>query len=225
MGGIWGFERDICMSFVVVTQQLIECFAVNLKLFGITLIAGLLLGLVVAFGSMSKIKPLAWFTKTFVWIIRGTPLMLQIIVIFYGPGLMFDVSSLSRFNAAAVAFIINYACYFSEIYRGGIEAVPKGQYEAGCVLGMTKRQIFFKVTLLQMIKRILAPMGNEFMTLVKDTSLARIISNKEIIMMASEFTTKGIIWPLFYTAVFFLVACGLLTILFSRLEKKLNYFN
>lgn len=213
------------MSFAVVTQQLLECFVVNLKLFGITLAAGLPLGLVIAFGSMSKFKPLSIFTKTFVWIIRGTPLMLQIIIIFYGPGLMFGWSSLGRFNAAAVAFVINYACYFSEIYRGGILAVPKGQYEAGEVLGMTKTQIFFKITLMQMIKRILAPMGNEFMTLVKDTSLARIISNKEIIMMASEFTTKGIIWPLFYTAVFFLVACGILTLLFNWFEKKLKYFN
>lgn len=213
------------MSFAVVTQQLLECFVINLKLFGITLLFGLPLGLVIAFGSMSKFKPLSWFTKTFVWIIRGTPLMLQIIIIFYGPGLIFGMSSMGRFNAAAVAFVINYACYFSEIYRGGILSVPKGQYEAGNVLGMTKTQIFFKVTLLQMIKRILAPMGNEFMTLVKDTSLARIISNKEIIMMASEFTTQGIIWPLFYTAVFFLLACGILTLLFNWFEKKLKYFN
>ncbi|MFI3326392.1 MAG: amino acid ABC transporter permease [Clostridia bacterium] len=213
------------MSFAVVTVQLIECFVLNLKLFGITLLGGLPLGLIISFGSMSKFKPLAWFTKTFVWIIRGTPLMLQIIIIFYGPGLIFGLSSFGRFNAAVVAFVINYACYFSEIYRGGIMSVPKGQYEAGQVLGMTKTQIFFKVTLLQMIKRILAPMGNEFMTLVKDTSLARIISNKEIIMMASEFTTQGIIWPLFYTAVFFLIACGILTLLFGWFEKKLKYFN
>lgn len=213
------------MSFAVVTGQLLECFVINLKLFGITLLFGLPLGLVIAFGSMSKFKPLSWFTKTFVWIIRGTPLMLQIIIIFYGPGLIFGASSFGRFNAAAVAFVINYACYFSEIYRGGILAVPKGQYEAGNVLGMTKTQIFFRVTLLQMVKRILAPMGNEFMTLVKDTSLARIISNKEIIMMASEFTTQGIIWPLFYTAVFFLIACGILTLAFNWFEKKLSYFN
>ncbi len=213
------------MSFQVISAQLWESFTINLNLFFITLVISIPAGLVIAFGSMCTFKPIAWVTKTFVWIIRGTPLMLQILVIFYGPGLLFGFDSFARFNAAVVAFAINYACYFSEIYRGGIISVPKGQYEAGQVLGMTKTQIFFKVTLLQMIKRILAPMGNEFITLVKDTSLARIISNKEIIMMASEYTAKGLIWPLFYTGVFFLVVGALLTLLFDQLEKKLSYFN
>ncbi len=213
------------MSFQVISAQLWESFTINLNLFFITLVISIPAGLVIAFGSMCAFKPIAWVTKTFVWIIRGTPLMLQILVIFYGPGLLFGFDSFARFNAAVVAFAINYACYFSEIYRGGILSVPKGQYEAGQVLGMTKTQIFFKITLLQMIKRILAPMGNEFITLVKDTSLARIISNKEIIMMASEYTSKGLIWPLFYTGVFFLVVGALLTLLFDQLEKKLSYFN
>ncbi|MFI3205697.1 MAG: amino acid ABC transporter permease [Clostridia bacterium] len=213
------------MSFEIVTAELLECFQINLNLFFVTLLFGLPLGLIISFGSMSKFKPLSYITNTFVWIIRGTPLMLQIIIIFYGPGLMFDAKSFGRFEAAAVAFVINYACYFSEIYRGGIESVPKGQYEAGQVLGLTKTQIFFRITLLQMIKRILAPMGNEFMTLIKDTSLARIISNKEIIMMAGEYTTSGIIWPLFYTGAFFLISCGILTLLFNFLEKKLKFFN
>ena len=163
------------------------------------------------------------------WIIRGTPLMLQIIVIFLGPGLLgfktpWPSNSSGRMMAAVVAFVINYACYFSEIYRGGIESVPKGQTEAGQVLGMTKSQIFFKVTLLQVIKRILPPMGNEIITLVKDTSLANVISNKEIIMMAKEYSAKGLIWPLFSTAIFFLVFVGVLTVLFGWAEKKLDYF-
>ena len=167
--------------------------------------------------------------KTFVWIIRGTPLMLQIIVIYLGPGLLgmtnpWPSGSGGRMVAAVVAFAINYACYFSEIYRGGIEAVPKGQTEAGQVLGMTKTQIFFKVTLLQVVKRILPPMGNEIITLVKDTSLANTIANKEIIMMAKEYSAKGLIWPLFSTALFFLVFVGALTLLFNWAEKKLGLF-
>lgn len=187
------------------------------------------LGLLVAFGSMSRFTPLRGAVKTFVWAIRGTPLMLQIIVIYLGPGLMgwtnpWPSGTGGRLWAAVVAFVINYACYFSEIYRGGIEAVPKGQTEAGEVLGMTRPQIFFKVTLLQVFKRILPPMGNEVITLVKDTSLANVIANKEIIMMAKEYSAKGLIWPLFSTAIFFLVFVGALTLLFGALEKKLDYF-
>ena len=195
-----------------------------MQIFTLTLVFSLPLGLVVAFGSMSKFQPLKWLTKGFVWIIRGTPLMLQLILIFYGPGLILGINGLGRFQAVILAFTINYACYFSEIYRGGIESIPQGQYEAGQVLGMTKSQIFFKVVLLQVIKRILAPMGNEFITLVKDTALSRIIAIYEITYVGESFIKKGLIWPLFYTGAFYLLFSGLLTILFSRLEKKLNYF-
>ena len=212
----------------VILGRLCEGFLLNFKLFGLTLLFSLPLGLLIAFGSMSRFKPLAWLVKVFVWIIRGTPLMLQLIILFYVPGFVMDHNPWAmengRFWAAAVAFILNYACYFSEIYRGGIQAIPKGQYEAGEVLGMTKSQIFFKVTLLQVVKRILPPIGNEVITLVKDTSLARIISCKEIIMMANEYTSKGLIWPLFSTGVFFLVFVGALTLLFGWLEKKMDYF-
>ncbi len=212
------------MSFSIITSRLLESFAINGEIFIVTLALGLPLGLIIAFGSMSSFKPLSWLTKTFVWIIRGTPLMLQVIVVFYGPGLIWDGEAVGRIEATMAAFVVNYACYFSEIYRGGIEGIALGQSEAGQVLGMTKSQIFFKVTLLQVIKRIVPPMGNEIITLVKDTSLARVIANKEIIMMAQEYTSKGLIWPLFYTAVFFLVASGVLTLLLGWLEKKLSYF-
>ena len=168
--------------------------------------------------------PIRWVTRSFVWIIRGTPLMLQLILIFYGPGLLFNLPALPRMTATIIAFSINYACYFSEIYRGGIASIPQGQYEAGQVLGMTKRQIFFKVVLMQVIKRIVAPMGNEVITLVKDTSLARIIGIYEVIWAGEQFIKKGLIWPLFYTGAFFLIFSGLLTILLSKLEKKLDYF-
>ena len=189
----------------VILERLTGAFALNCELFFLTLLFSLPLGLVVAFGSMSRCAPLRGVVKTFVWVIRGTPLMLQIIVIYLGPGLLgmtnpWPSGSSGRLVAAVVAFAINYACYFSEIYRGGIEAVPKGQTEAGQVLGMTRSQIFFKVTLLQVVKRILPPMGNEVITLVKDTSLANVIANKEIIMMAKEYSAKGLIWPLFSTA-------------------------
>ena len=210
--------------FLPVTLQLLAGFGKSLEIFCLTLLFSIPLGLVVCFGSMSKFSPLRRLVRCFVWIIRGTPLMLQLIIIFYGPGLMFGMSAMPRFTATIVAFAINYACYFSEIYRGGIEAVPKGQTEAGQVLGMTKTQIFFKVTLLQVVKRILPPMGNEIITLVKDTSLANTIANKEIIMMAKEYSAKGLIWPLFSTAIFFLVFVGALTLLFGWLEKKLDYF-
>ena len=206
-----------------------SAFLLNCELFALTLLFALPLGLVVAFGSMSRCKPLSGAVKTFVWVIRGTPLMLQIIVIYLGPGLLgmnnpWPSGSGGRMVAAVVAFAINYACYFSEIYRGGIESIPRGQYEAGQVLGMTKGQIFYRVVLLQVVKRILAPMSNEIITLVKDTSLARIISVYEIIWAGESFIKKGLIWPLFYTGAFYLVFNGLLTVLFAKLEEKLNYF-
>ena len=210
--------------FSLVTTELLQGFGESLKVFGLTLLFSIPLGLVVCFGSMSNWKPLKALTRGFVWVIRGTPLMLQLIIIFYGPGLMFGLPAMPRFTATIVAFSINYACYFSEIYRGGIESIPVGQYEAGQVLGMTKSQIFFKVVLLQVIKRIVAPMGNEIITLVKDTSLARIIGIYEIIWAGEQFIKKGLIWPLFYTGAFYLIFSGLLTILFAKLEKKLDYF-
>ena len=210
--------------FTQVTTSLLLGFWESLKVFGLTLIFSLPLGLVICFGSMSNFKPLRALTRGFVWVIRGTPLMLQLIIIFYGPGLMFGLPAMPRFTATIVAFAINYACYFSEIYRGGIESIPVGQYEAGQVLGMTKTQIFFKVVLLQVIKRITAPMGNEIITLVKDTSLARVIGIYELIWAGEHFIKKGLIWPLFYTGVFYLLFSGLLTLLFGYLEKKLDYF-
>lgn len=210
--------------FWPVTLELLTGFWETLKIFLWTLVFSIPLGLVVCFGSMSRFRPLRYVTRTFVWIIRGTPLMLQLILVFYGPGLMFDLPSMGRFQAVILAFSINYACYFSEIYRGGIESIPKGQYEAGQVLGMTKSQIFFKVVLLQVVKRILPPMSNEIITLVKDTSLARIIAVYEIIYVGQSFIKKGLIWPLFYTGAFYLLFSGLLTVGFDKLEKKLSYF-
>ena len=200
-------------------------FGENCIIFIVTLLAAIPLGLIISMGSMSKFKPLKWLTKTFVWIIRGTPLMLQLFVVFYVPPLVSNGSvTFARMNAALIAFIINYAAYFSEIFRGGIESVPKGQYEAGQVLGMTKGQIFFKVVLLQVVKKITAPMGNEIITLVKDTSLSSVIAIPEILMRAKDFSMQGLIWPLFYSAVFFLAFCGILTLLFSFIEKKLDYY-
>ena len=210
--------------FIPVTLSLLEGMVTTLKLFFLTLLFALPLGLVISFGSMSRFAPLRWLVQTVVWIIRGSPLMIQILIIFYGPGLLFGLPLLPRFTAALVAFVVNYACYFSEIYRGGIQSVPQGQYEAGQVLGMTKSQIFFKVTLLQVVKRIVPPMGNEFITLVKDTSLVRVISVYELIWMGETYIKKGLIWPLFYTAVFYLVLSGILTILLNQFEKKLDYF-
>ncbi len=207
-----------------ISWELLVGFWENLKIFLLTLVFALPLGLVVCAGSMSRVSPLRWLTRGFVWIIRGTPLMLQLIIIFYGPGLLFQLPSMGRFSAVILAFSINYACYFSEIYRGGIESIPKGQFEAGQVLGMTKREIFFKVELLQLVKRILAPMSNEVITLVKDTSLARIIAVYEVIYVGQSFIKKGLIWPLFYTGVFYLLFSGLLTVLFGYFEKKLSYF-
>ena len=210
--------------FLPVTLQLLAGFGESLKIFLLTLLFALPLGLVICFGSMSRFSPLRKLIRCFVWIIRGTPLMLQLIIIFYGPGLMFDLPAMPRFTATIVAFTINYACYFSEIYRGGIESIPRGQYEAGQVLGMTKQQIFFRVVLLQVVKRVMAPMSNEIITLVKDTSLARIIGIYEIIWAGESFIKKGLIWPLFYTGAFYLIFIGLLSILFGKLEEKLNYF-
>ncbi len=213
----------------VILTQLSTHFLVNTRLFFITLLCALPFGLLIAFGSMSRFAPLKYLVKTLVWMIRGTPLMLQLIIIFYGPGLMelafgWPSGMEGRFVAATVAFVINYACYFSEIFRGGIESLPKGQYEAGQVLGMTKPQIFFKVTLLQLVKRILPPSGNEIITLVKDTALANFISVKEILMVAREYTSAGLIWPLFAIGLYFLVFVGVLTLLFAWIEKKMNYF-
>ena len=221
--------------FLTVIGALNEGFLQTLKLFAVTLIGAIPLGLVVSFGSMSSFAPLRWLTKTVVWVIRGTPLMLQLIIIFYIPGYVLPGGSPwpggegGRFLASAVAVIINYACYFSEIYRGGIQGVPVGQQEAGQVLGMTKSQIFFHVTLLQMVKRIVPPMSNEIITLVKDTSIARIISMQEIIWAGYAFLKgshgySGLLWPLFFTGVYYLVFNGVLTLLFGWVEKKLAYF-
>lgn len=212
------------MTFQQITLDLLEGLGQNLQLFLLTLVFALPLGLIITFGSMSKFAPLKFLTKTIVWIIRGTPLMLQLFVVFYVPGLVFGIPMKNRMLAATIAFVINYACYFSEIYRGGIESIPNGQYEAGQVLGLTKTQTFFKVVLMQVVKRIIAPMGNEFLTLVKDTSLARVIAVSEIIMAAERFTARGLIWPLFYTAVYFLAFCGILTLLFGWIEKKFSYY-
>jgi polar amino acid transport system permease protein len=204
--------------------SLFEGFWLNLRLFILTLVMAIPLGLVITFGSMSKFRPLKWLVRTFVWIIRGTPLMLQLFVVLYSPGLLFGVPMKSRMTAAIVAFVVNYAAYFSEIYRGGIESIPKGQYEAGAVLGMTKSQVFFKVILLQVIKRIVPPMSNEIITLTKDTALARVIGIAEIIMSAERFTKQGLIWPLFSTGLFFLIFNGVLTLVLGWLERRLDYF-
>lgn len=218
---------DLLLS---VTLNLIDGFKTSLAIFLITLAAALPLGLIITFGSMSKIKPIRWLFRGYVWIIRGTPLMLQLIAVFYGPGLLWGVTAFDRFTAVLIAFIINYSAYFSEIYRGGIESISQGQYEAGQVLGMKSSDIFFKIVLLQVIKRILAPMSNEIITLVKDTSLARIIALQEVIWAGQAFLKgsygiAGEIWPLFFTALYYLLFTGILTVLFRKLEKKLSYFS
>ena len=216
--------------FWTVTQSLISGLGTATQLCALTLLFGLPLGLVIAFGSMSKWRPLKAIVDVIVWIIRGTPLMLQLIIIYYGPGLWLDQNiwgggSSGRMTACVIAFVINYSCYFSVIYRGGIQGVPVGQREAAEVLGFTKPQIFFKVTLLQMIKRIVPPMSNEIITLVKDTSLARIIAITELIKAGESYMkSAGIIWPLFYTGLFYLVFVGILTIVFNLIERKLSYF-
>lgn len=224
--------------FVEVTLSLFQGFGKTLLIFALTLAFSVPLGLLVCFGSMSKlgftvggkkICPVSIITKAFVWIIRGTPLMLQLIVIYYGPGLLFHTDLMPRFTAVLVAFVVNYAAYFSEIYRGGIQGVPKGQQEAGQVLGMTKGQIFFQVTLLQMVKKIVPPMSNEIITLVKDTSLSRIIALQEVIWAGQAFMKgsqgiSGAIWPLFFTGVYYLIFSGILTLLLGWAERKLDYF-
>ncbi len=220
--------------FLTVVGALNQGFLQTLKLFIVTLLGAIPLGLVISFGSMSRFTPLRWLTRGVIWVIRGTPLMLQLIILYYIPGRLMGYSpwgtgETGRFLASAIAFIINYACYFSEIYRGGIQGVPIGQQEAGLVLGMTRREIFFKVTLLQMIKRVVPPMSNEIITLVKDTSLARIISFQEVIwagqaFMKSSHGYSGLLWPLFFTGVYYLVFNGVVTLLLGRLERKLDYF-
>ena len=242
------------MTALEIIFNLLEGFKYNGIIFILTLLFAIPLGLVITFGSMSKwaplsflnvfiheedmndlsskilyyianFKPIRFITRIFVWIIRGTPLMLQLFVAMYAPGILFDFPVRSRITACIIAFVINYAAYFSEIYRGGIESVSKGQYEAGQVLGMTKVQVFFKVVLFQVIKNITPPMSNEVITLVKDTSLSRVIGIAEIIMCAERFTKSGIIWPLFSTGLYFLFFSGILTVLFGKLEKKMNYYH
>ena len=216
--------------FAEVLAALSKGFLVTLELFGITLVGAIPCGLLICLGSMSKIKPLKAVLRFIIWVIRGTPLMLQLLIIYYGPGLILGSNwwgsgEHGRFIATIVAFIINYACYFSEIFRGGIQAIPVGQQEAGAVLGMTKSQIFFKITLMQVIKRIVPPMSNETITLVKDTSLSRIIALQELIWAGQAFMkSAGIIWPLFFTGVYYLVFSGILTVVLGKIEKKLDYF-
>lgn len=225
-------------EFIKVSSQLLQGFSISVLLFLFTLIIALPLGLLMSFCTISKFAPLRIFFKVIVWVLRGTPLMLQIFVIFYLPGLLnifvwpsmntgwawFDNTITTRFIAALVAFAINYAAYFSEIFRGGIQSISQGQYEAGQVLGMTKRQIFFKVVLLQVIKHIIPPMSNEIITLIKDTALANFISVLDILYWAKSFMLEGLIWPLFYAGAFYLVFVGILTIIFNKIEKKLSYF-
>ena len=230
------------MTFITVTQSLLEGFVITCLLFLFTLVLSMPLGLLISFCSMSKFKPLKATSKTFVWIIRGVPLMLQLFIVYYLPGLLsetginvfgkidnllyfkYGIDNGGAFIAAVIAFVINYACYFSEIFRGGIESIPKGQIEAGQVLGLTKSQIFKNVVLMQVIKRILPPISNEVITLVKDTALARVIGVIEIIRIADIFASKALIWPLFYAGAFYLIFVGILTLLFGYLEKKLNYY-
>ena len=216
--------------FWTVTLSLLEGFLDTVRLFALTLVFSLPLGLIICFGSMSKISIIKYPVRFIIWVVRGTPLMLQLLVIYYGPGLflkanIWGTGTSGRFLAALIAFVFNYACYFSEIYRGGIQSIPVGQYEAGMVLGMNRKQIFFKVILLQLIKRIVPPISNEVITLVKDTSLARVIAVYEIIWNGQAFIkSDGIIWPLFYTGAFYLIFSGILTFFFGYLEKKLSYF-
>jgi len=212
------------VGIIDVTLTLWSGFRTTLLLFSLTLLFSLPLGLLISFGSMSRFLPLRYLTKVIVWMVRGTPLMLQVIIIFYVPGLLFGTPISTRFNAAIIAFTINYACYFSEIYRGGIESISHSQYEAGQVLGMTKSQVFFRVIFLQVIKRIIPPSANEIITLIKDTALARVVMVVEIIREAEFMAARGFIWPLFYTGAFYLLFVGILTLLFGFVEKKLSYF-
>ena len=213
------------MEFWTITLKLLDGFKNTFYIFGLTLLIAIPLGLLISFGSMSKFKPLSWLMKIIVWIVRGIPLMLQVIIIYYGPGFWLGAPMSTRFTAVVIAFSINYACYFSEIFRGGIENISRSQFEAGQVLGMTKSQIFFRVILLQVIKRITAPMANEIITLVKDTALARVIAVVEIIKVAENIMhSSALLWPLFYTGVFYLAFIGILTLLFGYAEKKMEYF-
>ncbi|MBR7172537.1 MAG: amino acid ABC transporter permease [Clostridia bacterium] len=212
------------MTFSEISLDLLKGFAVTLQLFFVTLIFAIPLGIILTIIQKCKIKIVKVVIQTFIWVIRGTPLMLQVIAVYYGPAILFEAKMLPRLVAVLVAFIVNYACYFSEIFRGGFDSVSKGQYEAGLVLGMTRPQIFFKVILLQVVKNIVPPMSNEVITLVKDTSLARVIVVAEILKVAGDYTAKGLIWPLFYTAVYYLAFIGILTIIFKCLERKLDYF-
>lgn len=229
------------MSFLEVTSFLWDGFLISLLIFAVTLLCGAPLGLPIAFCSMSRFKTIKSISKVIVWIVRGVPLMLQIFIIYYVPGLLFHfpmfsqidrymflnygIADAGRITAVLIAFTINYACYFSEIYRGGIESISKGQYEAGYVLGLTKSQIFKKIILKQVIKRIVPPMSNEIITLIKDTALANCIVVCEIIKQAKELAaTKAMVWPLFYTGVFYLLFVGILTIVLGKVEKKLSYF-
>lgn len=226
--------EQIIQQMPIVIGALNTGFLQTMRLFFVTLIGAMPLGLLISLGSMARFAPLRYLTRLIVWIIRGTPLMIQLLIFYYFPGLILGVNiwgsgETGRFTAAAISFIINYACYFSEIYRGGIQSIPQGQEEAGLVLGMTRTQIFFRVKLLQMIKRIVPPMSNEIITLVKDTSLARIIALQEVIWAGQAFMKgsqgiAGAIWPLFFTGVYYLVANGLLTVLLGRIEKKLDFF-
>ena len=216
--------------FWTVTQTLLNGLLTTFEIFILTLLFALPLGLILALGTISKCKPLSYLIQVIVWIIRGTPLMLQLLIIFFGPGLwlghnIWSGDQAGRITATVVAFTINYACYFSGIFRGGIQGVPVGQREAGEVLGMTKRQIFFKITLLQMVKRVIPPMSNEIITLVKDTSLARIIAAYELTFAGYSFMkSSGITWPLFYSGLFYLIFVGILTLLFNYIERRLDYF-
>jgi len=207
-----------------IIRVLISGFGENLRIFALTLLMAIPLGLIITFGSMTRFRPVRWLTRVFVWVIRGTPLMLQLFVVLYAPGLLFGMPMRNRMMATLVAFVINYAAYFSEIYRGGIESIPRGQYEAGAVLGMTRPQIFFRIVLLQVIKRITPSMGNEVITLVKDTALSRVIGVAEIIMVAERYTKQGLIGPLFSTGLYFLLFNGLLTLLLGWIERRMDYF-
>lgn len=210
------------MTFWTITKNLLQGFSVTCELFALTLVLAIPLGLLVTFGT--RVKGFRWIVRTIIWIVRGTPLMLQVIAIYYGPALLFGWGLLPRFIAVLVAFVINYACYFAEIFRAGIESVPQGQYEAGKVLGLSRSQTFFKIILLQVVKRIVPPMGNEIITLVKDTSLARVIMVAEILKVAQDYSARGLIWPLFYTGAFYLIFVGALTLIIGFVEKKLGYF-
>lgn len=210
--------------FLNVTVSLFEGLLTTIKIFSLTLLMAIPLGLLISFGSMSRFFVIRWPIRTIIWIIRGTPLMLQLIVFGFGPGLL-GIDGMDTFIAVMIAFVINYACYFSEIFRSGIEGIPKGQYEAGKVLGLTKTQVFFKVVLMQVIKRIIPPMCNEILTLVKDTALANTIMIYEITWNAKRFmNSDGILWPLFYSGLFYLALCGILTLVFGYIEKKLDYY-